>query len=385
MLPAWLPRPRTATCWQSKSLDAAVNTPGIQRGKVPGFQRTTLLEQTTSNGADVGLLVTGLDQVLTTFRPEAVAIPGWSSRAAILALRWCVRKRVPAILMSESQAIDAARRPIKERVKRTCLRAFSAAIVGGRSHREYLVRLGMAVDCVFLGYDAVDNEHFARGAAIARANATEVRKKLPLPDRYFLASNRFVPKKNLPLLLRAYAEYRKVCSQTPWDLVLLGDGQLRPDVEALVGNLGLEDKVHLPGFRQYAELPAYYGLAGAFVHASTTEQWGLVVNEAMASGLPVLVSSRCGCAAELVQEARNGFTFDPENADQLAGYMHRLSCAPSEAEAMGSAGRQIVAEWGPERFARGLHDAVTCARRSGPARCDWFGGVLLQLLAKWSA
>src|SRR5208337_5127598 len=96
---------------------------------------------------------------------------------------------------------------------------------------------------------------------------------------------------------------------------------------------------HLPGFKQYEELPAYYGLAGAFVHASTAEQWGLVANEAMASGLPVLVSNRCGCATELVEEGRNGFAFDPENVEQLAGFMRRLGCGPTDAASMGMAGR----------------------------------------------
>ncbi len=81
-----------------------------------------------------------------------------------------------------------------------------------------------------------------------------------------------------------------------WDLVLLGDGPLKPTLLKLISSLGLESCVHLPGFKQYDELPVYLGLAETFIHASTTEQWGLVVNEAMASGLPVLVSNRCGCA-----------------------------------------------------------------------------------------
>src|SRR5207244_4064698 len=102
--------------------------------------------------------------------------------------------------------------------------------------------------------------------------------------------------KNLPRLLEAFAGYRRLAGDAAWELVLLGDGPLRPELVALLKDLELDGHVLLPGFKQYDELPAYYGLAGAFIHASTTEQWGLVVNEAMASGLPVLVSDRCGCA-----------------------------------------------------------------------------------------
>ncbi len=352
--------------------------------EAPGFQRETLLERITSEGQDRGLLAGRMSRVLTAFRPEVVAVPGWSSRAAILALGWCLRERVPAILMSESQAIDEPRHALKEWVKRRCLRAFSAALVGGRTHREYLIQLGMPRDRIFLGYDAVDNEYFMRGAAAARADAIGVRRKLSLPEHYFLASNRFIPKKNLSFLIAAFARYRAECLTTPWDLVLLGDGVLRAEIEPLVVRLGLERSTHSPGFKQYEQLPVYYGLAGAFVHASTTEQWGLVVNEAMASGLPVLVSNRCGCAAELVQEGRNGFTFEPENADQLVRYMLRLSSAPADAEAMGIAGQAIASQWGPERFAGGMREAVACAQAVGPARPDWVAGILLRLLAQRS-
>ena len=168
---------------------------------------------------------------------------------------------------------------------------------------------------------------------------------------------------------------------TPWHLVLLGDGPLRPEIEALVAKLDLQNCVHLPGFRQYDQLPAYYGLAGAFVHASTTEQWGLVVNEAMASGLPVIVSNRCGCAADLVQEGVNGFTFDPHDAEQLAKLMLTISDPRFPTSDFGAASRRIIADWGPERFARGLQAAAECARQAGPARPGLLDQLILRLLA----
>ena len=144
--------------------------------------------------------------------------------------------------------------------------------------------------------------------------------------------------------------------------MLLGDGPLRAEVESRVAGLGLTGEVLLPGFRQYHELPVFYGLAGAFVHASATEPWGLVVNEAMAAGLPVLVSERCGCAPDLVREGVNGLTFDPSSVAELAGLMERVAAmTDGQRAAMGEAGRRIVADWGPERFANGLMQAVELA------------------------
>ena len=124
--------------------------------------------------------------------------------------------------------------------------------------------------------------------------------------------------------------------------------------------------MHLPGFKPYEELPFYYALANAFVHASTTEQWGLVVNEAIASGLPVIVSNRCGCAPELVNG--NGFTFDPTNEDELATRLLEMaSLSDQERKHLGDNSYRIAANFAPERFGEGLERAASVAM-AGPQK-----------------
>jgi glycosyltransferase involved in cell wall biosynthesis len=364
-----------------------------------GFQRVCLLggvcerdrgeQQEIVANRQIGSLQNRLAKVLDTFKPDAVAIPGWASRASLEAILWCGRADVPAVVMSESQATDARRGTVKEFIKRRLVRCFSAALVGGGSHRDYLVKLGMARDRVVCGYDAVDNEYFASGVERVRRDPGNERgdknqntnKKA---GRYFLSAARFIEKKNLPGLLRAYANYRRlweagkfetsdfaqtnadaVTQGKPWDLVILGDGDLRPALESLVKELGLGGCVELPGFKQYVQLPAYYGAAGAFVHASAVEPWGLVVNEAMASGLPVLASDRCGCTAELVREGVNGFTFEPRDAAGLAGLMAKVSAPGFPLVEFGRASQRIIADWGVERFAAGLEKAVEAAVTGG--------------------
>jgi 1,2-diacylglycerol 3-alpha-glucosyltransferase len=350
--------------------------------RVVGFQKRVLLPESTRIGINRHVLAPRLNDVLASFRPEVVAIPGWSFLEAVLALRWSMENRVPAVLMSESQSIDESRNPIKEWTKSRFLGLCPSALVGGRTHREYLMRLGMIADRIFLGYDAVDNDYFARSTDSARANANELRRKLRLPQHYFLASNRFIPKKNLAFLLRAFARYRSTCPTVPWDLVLLGDGPLRSELESLAVALDIDRSVYFPGFKQYEELPVYYGLAGAFVHASSTEQWGLVVNEAMASGLPVLVSSRCGSACELVQDGENGFQFDPFHEADLVGFLLRISQCNKTCESMGEASRERISHWGPERFAIGLQAAAEYAVRSEPPVGQWIDRLLLAFLSR---
>ncbi len=322
-----------------------------------------------------------MEACLAASKPDAVAIHGWSEPAALLALRWCRANQVPAIVMSESSERDAPRGRAGEWVKGHVVSQFSAGLVGGRDHRDYLVKLGIPEDSCFLGYDVVDNAYFQNAAAAARNAAETIRSDLGLPRSYFLASCRFIEKKNVERMIETYAQYRRVCGEDAWDLVILGDGPLRDRIEAKIASLQLSAHVHLPGFRQYAELPRYYALAGAFVHASTVEQWGLVVNEAMACGLPVIVSDRCGCARELVHET-NGWAFDPHDVNQLADCFIAASGLPEEQMAkMKNESRQIISEWSPELFAYGLMRAARSAMQHDRGRWSKVDDQWLMVLA----
>jgi 1,2-diacylglycerol 3-alpha-glucosyltransferase len=350
-----------------------------------GFARVTLLEKSSQSNAE---LVRSVQTALDQCRPDAVAVPGWGDALAFSAIQWCAAHGVPAIVMSETTEWDEPRRPLKEWVKRRLLRLCSAGLVGGQPHADYLAMLGMSPGRIFQGYDAVDNKYFMQKAEEARTQIPELRKKFGVPENYFLASARFVEKKNLLNLIRAYSLYRNQAEKSNrpkseiWNLVLLGDGHLKPEITQLISSLGLQESVMLPGFKQYGELPAYYALAKIFIHPSTVEQWGLVVNEAMASGLPVLVSHRCGCARDLVQEGVNGFTFDPFNPEPMAGLMLRVSDAAFPISDFGAASSRVIANWSPDRFAKGMSQAVEAALAAPRVKLGMFDPQILQFLSK---
>jgi len=188
-------------------------------------------------------------------------------------------------------------------------------------------------------------------------------------------------KKNLPTLIRAYAAYRQkseASGNPPWDVVLLGDGPLREALKSQLSTLNLHGHVHLPGFKQYDELPVYYALAKAFVHASTTEQWGLVVNEAIASGLPVIVSNRCGCVPELVQG--NGFIFESTDEHELGSRLLEMaSLSDEERRRLGDVSYTIAANFAPERFGEGLEQAAQLALNQ-PRKASLLCRPLVRLL-----
>jgi 1,2-diacylglycerol 3-alpha-glucosyltransferase len=360
------------------------------------YQRHTLLVSGGRDRIPRRLLQSKLGARLDAVRPDVVCVSGWAQPVSLAAHQWALSKAVPVVMLSESNQYDRPRFAVREYLKRRVVGLCAAGLAGGNTQAEYLARLGLPRQQVFLGYDAVNNGDFAAGAVEARRRASLLRQELGLPRRFFLASARFSRKKNLGRLLEAYARYRQMAetpetaaskaaagrqADEPWDLVLLGDGPLRDELFARCSTPGLNAHAHLVGARPYAALPSYYGLASAFVHASTTEQWGLVVNEAMASGLPVLVSSRCGCAPTLVQEGVNGFTFDPRNVGQLAGLMVKVSRCDFPLSAFGEASRRIIADWGPERFASGLKAAVECALRVGAPRARLLDRLILKALS----
>jgi 1,2-diacylglycerol 3-alpha-glucosyltransferase len=342
-----------------------------------GFRRQTLFPATPWHKIDRRTMVRSLQASLAELRPDVVCINGWSFGGGIAALDWSISHQVPVVMMSESTALDGPRHPWKEVVKRRIVGLCSASLVGGSRHRDYIAELGAPLERVFTGYDAVDNEHFCSGAEAARGAETQLRHRLGLPQRYFMACSRLIEKKNIAGLLHAYARYRERAGVAAWSLVVVGEGELKGQLLALRSELGLRDQVHFVGEKTYQELPAYYGLAGAFVHASTTEQWGLVVNEAMAAGLPVLVSERCGCAADLVVPGVNGQTFDPADIDELAEAMRRLAGDDAGRAAMGKASQEIVARWSPRRFAESLGCAVEAALRARPPAPDAIDRLVL--------
>jgi len=311
-------------------------------------------------------------------RPDALGIVGYARPESMAGLRWALRHRRPTVLMSESQEIDHPRVWWKEAVKARRVRRFSAGLVGGPRHRDYLVKLGMPADRIAFGYNAVDNADYARRADASRSDPGD-RAGLPgVP--YFLAVNRFVPEKNLARLVRAYARYRaSVADGQAWDLVLCGGGPGEAEVESAIRETGLRGSIHRPGFLQAGELARWLAHASAFVHPSLMEPWGLVVNEAAACSLPLLVSDRAGCVETLVPEppGTTGRRFDPGDDTGLADSLAWMAAMPeADRLAMGRRAAEVVGEWGPGRFARGTVEAIALAGRPlAESRHTLAGGV----------
>jgi len=301
-------------------------------------------------------LARGTWAALKRLKPQAVALHLWTKTypAFFTVLAWARLYRQIAIYMSDSKYDDYPRYSIIQNVKKKIISLFDGALVAGTAAREYVIMLGMPPERIFVGCDVVDNDHFAQGAEEARKKAPQWRRRYGLPEDYFLYVGRFDEKKNVSGLIQAYHRYSRYKVDNPWHLVLCGSGPLEAKLRQEVQELGLSG-VLFAGFRQADELPVFYGLARCLVVPSShSEQWGLVVNEAMAAGLPVLVSRACGCAPDLVQEGVNGFTFDPYDIGALARLMEDISSGGVDLKAMGEASRNLICAFPLDIFANNL-------------------------------
>lgn len=308
-------------------------------------------------------LVHSMWSILNNINPQALAV-GLSKPAIpamLTALIWARLNKRIAVQMRDTKIDDHYRNPLKEWIKSKIAVLFDAALVAGTSSKAYMEKLGLTSNRIFLGADVVDNDYFAKQADWAKGNAAHLSERYRLPESYFLCVCRFLEGKNLPRLLEAYAGYSQASGARAWELVLCGSGPLEYQLKQQAIRLGIQEQVRFPGFIQIGELPVYYGLARCLIMPSLGDTWGLVVNEAMASGLPVLVSLACGCAPDLVQEGINGYSFDPCDEKSLTKLLLKISSDDLALQGMGEASRRIIANWGLDLFARNLLAAVAAS------------------------
>ncbi|MBK4728709.1 glycosyltransferase family 4 protein [Oxynema sp. CENA135] len=304
-------------------------------------------------------IVHKLVEHLNKISPSLIAVAGYRHPAMRAATRWARRHNVATVLLSDSQYLDRPRNPVIEKLKSLWIRKnFDAAFVAGASASLYLSNLGFPRNRIWRGYDVVDNNYFFSNAETTRQQEKEIRKKLSLSKYYFLYVGRFSPEKNLLRLLKAYQAYCHNVEQTAWSLVLVGSGPQETELKTKATDLGLKNVFWL-GFKQINELPTYYALASSLILPSVSEPWGLVVNEAMACGLPILISDRCGCVPDLVFPGINGYLFDAFDVDSIASAMISISRQSNDRwKKMQHSSRQIIANYTTEQWSQALLDAI---------------------------
>src|SRR5580692_9255140 len=308
------------------------------------------------------LLNWGAEAALRRTAPDFIVCGGYNYVASWQSMSWARRNKVPFGLWAESTAKDLrGRRRFIEFLKTRFLRGCDAFVVPGKSSVEYLRQYGVPTEMIFTAPNAVDTQFFAQQAEVIREKPALHRGALGLPARFFLFAGRLVPEKGIFDLVAAYAalapELRRVIG-----LVFVGDGPARSTLVQRAARIS-PGSIQLAGFAQRELLVSYYALAESFVFPTHTDPWGLVVNEAMACGLPVISSDAAGCAADLVESGWNGRVFSAGDIRQLASVMDELGRDADQRSAMGQRSVERIQQYSPEAWSEGMASAVLQRRR----------------------
>jgi len=303
------------------------------------------------------LLNHGVGRALTAFAPHAILCGGYNYFASWQALLWARVRNIPFLLWSESHLHELrCVRPLVEFLKDEFLHRCSGFVVPGWSAAEYLRAHKIKGDVIFTAPNAVDNDLFAAEGAEARKNSAARRRELDLPNRYFLFAGRLVREKGVFELLSAYAKLDEQVRQQV-GLVFAGDGASRRQLEEQAASIS-PGAIRFAGFAHRERLAAYYALAEVLVLPTYSDTWGLVVNEGMACGLPVILSRAAGCAVELLKENWNGLLIPPRDVVSLASAMKSLASQPELCATMGANSAQHIANYTPEEWSVGIARAI---------------------------
>jgi glycosyltransferase involved in cell wall biosynthesis len=294
-------------------------------------------------------LTPGVLGALRDARPEVAVVSGWSTFAAQAALAWCRARGVPYVLLVESH--DAGPRAgWRRRVKTTAVppivRGAASVLVVGSLARDSVVALGADPERVRVFANTIDVPAYAMRADTLAARRSDLRSGLGLArdDVAVVSVARLAPEKGLDALLRA-AETARVRA------VLVGSGPERARLQALSHDAVFTGE--LPG----ARVADMYAAADFFALLSAHEPWGVVVNEAAASALPLVLSDRVGAAADLLRDGWNGMLVPFGDADAAADAFRRLAANSELRRRYGARSRELVGDWGYEPSVEALVEA----------------------------
>ena len=299
----------------------------------------------------------GIWRALRRAEPDVVVVSGWSTFAAQAALLWCRLRRIPYVLLVVSHDVGPRagwRATVKGTVVPRLVRGAAGVLVVGTLARDSVVARGARSERVRVFANTIDVEDFGARADELAARRPELREARGLSgdDVAVLSVARLAPEKRLDLLIRAVAEAR----DSRLALVLVGDGPERAALEQLAHGLGV--RLTLAGDRPWDEVLEAYVAADVFALLSERETWGVVVNEAAACGLPLVLSDQVGAAADLLRDGENGALVPAGDVDAAAAALASLAADGEARRAAGARSREIAAGWGYEPSVAAFVEAV---------------------------
>lgn len=309
----------------------------------------------------LGMINPGVIGKVFAKKHDAVLIYGWQIFSNWLVIFSAILSNTPIFLQAESPLNqESTKSGVKQWVKQILLKALFRQISGffyiGEQNKRFFKSYNVPDEKLFFSPYAVNNERYFKEHAIRADEKMALRRKYGIPENtiVFLFVGKFIEKKRPRQLLQAFEHLNEPNAA----LVLVGDGEIKAEMIKYV-----EDKkiahVIFAGFKNQLELPDFYLLADAFVLPSGVgETWGLVVNEAMCFGLPVIISDMVGCGSDLVFEGENGFKFPVDDVSALTESLRKILINSSRLKLMGAKSQSIVSQYSHEKDVEAIGRAL---------------------------
>ncbi len=304
-----------------------------------------------------------LSSALIAWRPDVALVTGWNSVYLYQAIRICRKHRIPMVVRGEVNGLKKRHRWAKH-YHELLFTNFHAFLAIGKQNRAYYEQHRVPQKVIFDAPYFVDNVRFSRAGAERHRSRAEFRAKFGVADSEYcvLFVGKIIKKKRLMDLLRAFQLARGELD-LPVRILVVGSGALMGAARRYSEQEKLP--VSFAGFLNQREIVHAYAVADLLVLPSdSSETWGLVANEAMAAGLPVLISDGVGCAVDLVIPGKTGFTYPMGDITELKNRLVQLAGAPGSSSAMGrNAQAHVLEYYSVDRATRGTREAVEYARQ----------------------
>jgi glycosyltransferase involved in cell wall biosynthesis len=338
------------------------------RPLLEGYQWTSVPNRAVRPGLGrfFGLWNPGLWKLIGDGRFDAVLLTGYFYASAWIAIAAAKRYGTSILFVTDSHSLaswraqSAGKLRFKKWLVRRIFSLAEAILVSSSGGVEYLKSLGFSSDRIFLTPSAVDNDWWTQQAAKADCNAARSAWNIPADGTVALFCAKLQRWKGPADLLAAFA----LANVSRSYLVFAGDGPERSELERRAKALGIADRVRFLGFLNQSLLPSAYCAADLFVLPSLFEPFGLVVNEAMLCGLPVVVSDRVGARFDLVRSDENGYVFPAGDVEALAAILRQILPDSEKRARMGAAARHRMETWSPREYADSVVRAVNLVAKN---------------------
>jgi len=288
----------------------------------------------------------GIGSILRKENPDLIICGGYHHPSFLLALYYAKKFRKRFILWCESHIKSVRlKNPLADFYRNKFMSASDGFIVPGRKSFDFIRRFEVNGKGIWIAPNAVNNDFFSRNGVTAKSR---------FPSQVILYVGRMVDSKGISVLLRAFQDISK---SSDVGLVLVGEGKDQRKYENFCQKHNLKN-VFFEGFKQQDELAHYYGLADLFVLPSIQEEWGLVLNEAAAAGLPLIATEASGAAFDLIDEGRNGFRILVGNVVALREAILKVLSNLQLKKSMGEYSREKAADFSPQKCAEGFIHAI---------------------------